>query len=264
MSPAERQPGSPHDAARRRACGGCCTRLERFGVRLEGRDILRDINLHVHCGELTAIIGPNGAGKTTLFRAMIGELPHSGELKFVHLDGSTPFGEPRIGYVPQKLNLDPGAPVTSLDLFAAAQARRPICTGVSRRTRNDAAAALDATQAGDLLDRPLGRLSCGQLQRVLLALALQPLPDLLLLDEPVAGVDPGGIAHFYQLVSGLRRQHDLSILVISHDLDAVASVADRMILLNRAVIADGPPATVLAHPELHRTFGGTAPAGRPA
>ncbi len=258
MSPADRPAGSPHDAARTRACGGCCTRLEDFGVRLGGRDILRAINLHVHCGELTAIVGPNGAGKTTLFRAMLGELPHSGRLRFVHLDGRTPFGAPRIGYVPQKLDLDPGAPVTVLDLFAAARTRRPIWTGIARASRRDAAAALAATQADDLLDASLGRLSCGQLQRVLLALALHPLPDLLLLDEPVAGVDPAGIAHFYQLVSDLRRRHDLSILIISHDLDAVAGVANRMILLNGTVLADGPPAAVLARPTLRRTFAGPA------
>ena len=144
MSPFDRHAASPHDAARRRVCGGCCTRLEHFGVRLGGREILRDIDLHVHCGELTAIVGPNGAGKTTLFRAMLGELPHSGRLQFVHLDGRTPFGAPRIGYVPQKLDLDPGAPVTVLDLFAAARARRPIWTGIGRAARRAAATGSEA------------------------------------------------------------------------------------------------------------------------
>ena len=251
-------PGSAHG----RACGGCCTRLEHFGVTIGGRVILEDINLHVHCGELTAIVGPNGAGKTTLFRAMLGELPHTGERHFMQRDWATEFRAPRIGYVPQRLDLDREAPVTTLDLFAAATSRRPVWTGVGARARAEAQRSLAVVAADHLVDRPLGRLSGGELQRVLLALALQPLPDLLLLDEPVAGIDPAGIDTFYRMVSDLRRRHDLSILLISHDLPAAARVADRMIHLNRRVLHDGPPANVLADPDVRRAFG-TAPAAEP-
>ena len=99
-------------------CGGCCTRLTNFGVSIGGNLILKDFNLHVHCGELTAIIGPNGAGKTTLLKAMLGEIPHIGEVHFVHSDGRS-FGKPRIGYVPQKLDIDKTAPISVLDLFSS-------------------------------------------------------------------------------------------------------------------------------------------------
>jgi len=239
----------------RATCGGCCTRLVDFGVTLGAARILEGINLHVHCGELTAIIGPNGAGKTTLFRAMLGEIPHAGRLSYVRADGQTAFGWPRIGYVPQQLQLDRSAPATVADLFAAALARRPLWTGRSRARQEATRRLLAAVDAADLLERKLGRLSCGQLQRVLLALALQPLPDLLLLDEPIAGVDPAGIELFYRTVSELRMNYDLSILLISHDLAAVARVADRMVFLNRSIICDGRPRDVLSDPRVRQTFG---------
>ncbi len=245
-----------HESLRGRTCGGCCTRIEGLGVSFGGLAVLRDVSLHVHCGELTAIIGPNGSGKTTLFRALLNEVPHSGRLRFEHLDGAPAPAPPRIGYVPQKINLDRSAPVRVADVFAAAVRRRPLWLGgVPAAVRKEALGLLGLVGGADLLDARLGALSCGQVQRVLLALALQPLPDLLLLDEPVAGVDPSGMDLFYRLLSDLRRRFDLSILVISHDLAAVAHVADRMVLLNRTVVADGAPRAVLAHPEVRRAFG---------
>jgi len=236
-------------------CGGCCTRLLDFGVRLGGTAVLEHIQLHVHCGELSALIGPNGAGKTTLFRALLGEVPHTGQVRFVHAGNEQRFESPRIGYVPQLLEFDRTAPVSVRDLFAAATTRRPLWAGVDRRCRQAALDALALVGAQDLFARNLGRLSGGELQRVLLALALNPQPDLLLLDEPVSGVDQGGMELFYRMVSQLRRQLDLSILLITHDLAAVARVADRMIFLNRRVLADGPPAAVLASPLIREVFG---------
>ena len=246
-------PGAP--VVHHHAEGGCCTRLVNFGVRLGGVDVLRPIDLHVHCGELTALIGPNGAGKTTLLRAMLGELPHSGDLRFVHAETDRRFRAPRIGYVPQKLALDATAPITALDLFAAASAQRPLFSGHSARLRAETLRQLERVQAGDLLHRRLGVLPCGQWQRVRLALALTPQPDLLLLDEPLAGVDRGGIELFYHLVSQLRLDYDLSIILVSHDLAEIARVADRMILLNQAVLCDGAPRQVLADPLVREIFG---------
>lgn len=233
-------------------------------MRLGGRALLADINLHMHCGELTALVGPNGAGKTTLLRAMLGEIPHTGELQFFPYQGGKRM--PRIGYVPQKVDLDPHAPVTVLDLFAGACGHRPLWLGASRRVRAAATAALAEVEAVALLDRPLGQLSGGQLQRVFLALALTPLPDLLLLDEPVSGFDTAGIGLFYTIISRLRRCHDLAILLISHDLPAVAAVADRMILLNHTVIFDGPARDALTHPVVMQALGfdPQAPAVPPA
>jgi zinc transport system ATP-binding protein len=115
---------------------------------------------------------------------------------------------------------------------------------------------LEHVQATHLVDRPLGQLSGGELQRVLLALALTPTPDLLLLDEPISGVDLAGMELFYQMVSELRRLYDLSILLVSHDLTSVGHVADRVVLLKNGTIqADGPPEPVLAGRLVRETFG---------
>ena len=235
-------------------CGGCCTRLTDFGVTMGGNLILKDFNLHVHCGELTAIIGPNGAGKTTLLRAMLGEIPHSGELHFVHSDGSS-FGKPRIGYVPQKLDIDKTAPISVIDLFASVNSSFPLWLGHVSSSKKKTMDMLRMVEAESYADMRISQLSCGQFQRVMLALALSPIPDLLLLDEPIAGVDKSGIEVFYKIVSRLRREYDLSIFLISHDISEVANFADRMILLNRAMLCEGSPEKVLSSPEIKTIFG---------
>lgn len=236
------------------ACGACCTRLSDFAVTAGASVILQDINLHLHCGQLVALIGPNGAGKTTLLRAMLGEIPHAGTLQF--LPAGRAIRRPqRIGYVPQRLEVDAAAPITVQDLFIGALSRRPLWLGYSRRWREEAAAALATVHAGNLLRHKIGRLSGGELQRVLLALALTPRPDILLLDEPVAAVDQSGTVLFYDLLSRLRKDLDLAILLVSHDLAAVARVADRVLFLNRRILADGTPADVLRSEAVRKEFG---------
>ncbi len=237
------------------ACGACCTRLEDFGVHLGGRTILENIRLHMHCGELTAVIGPNGAGKTTLLRAITGDLPHTGALRFLQHDNRESSKPLRIGYVPQKVEIDATSPTTVLDLFAAALARWPVWLGPRAAARGRTREALALVGAEPLMHRKLAEISIGQLQRVFLALALVPVPELLLLDEPVAGVDRAGTRLFYQTVSRMRTEFDLSILLVSHDLTAAAAVADRMILLNRTILCDGRPREVLLNPLIRDTFG---------
>ena len=234
----------------------CCTRLVDVGVRLGSYHALERVNLHVHCGELTAVIGPNGAGKTTLLRALMGEIPHTGQVIFQPASGPSQRQRPRIGYVPQRIEIDPSAPLTVLDLFAAAGTRWPLWLWYPKRVRAEAGKALAYVGAEELMDRRLGNLSCGQLQRVLLALALNPVPDLLLLDEPLAGLDHAGTAQFYDIVSDLRKFMDLSIMLVSHDLNAAAAIADRMVFIhNRSLLYDGTPAWVLGQPEVRTTFG---------
>ena len=217
--------------------------------------MLENVNLHIHCGEFSAIIGPNGAGKTTLLRALIGEIHHTGTLAFLPSEvGATPR-RPRIGYVPQRMEIDKTTPLTVLELFAGVMSRRPVWLGHSRRMRNTAQMTLERVRGEDLIDKRIGELSCGQLQRVLLALALSPVPELLLLDEPLAGMDHNGTLLFYQLVSEVRCDMDLSILLVSHDLAAAAGVADRLVYLNRTILADGLPAQVLQAPHVRETFG---------
>jgi len=240
------------------SCGSCCTKLVRVGVKLGNNTVLEDINLHLHCGQLTAIVGPNGAGKSTLLKTILGEVPHAGHVHFLDSGKQRP-DKPFIGYVPQRLEFDPSAPLTVADLFGAALQKRPAWMGLSRGQRNIVGEALETAGAGHLLNRKLGQLSGGELQRVMLALALTPLPDLLLLDEPVSGVDMAGVDAFYEMVSHLRERYHLSIILVTHDLSAVAGFADRMIFLNKKIIAQGSPAQVLGHPLVQQIFGRLKP-----
>lgn len=219
--------------------GLCCTTVQNLGVTIGKTKILENINLHIHCGELTAIIGPNGAGKSTLLKAILGEIKHTGTLKFLDEKGES--GEPLIGYVPQHLDFDISTPTSVLDLFSASTSAVPAWLGSSKKNREKAAQSLSRLKAEHLIHRPLGALSGGELQRVLLALALEPVPELLLLDEPVSGIDHNGLELFYSEVSKLRQQYDLSIILISHDLDLVSKHADRVILLNKTILKNGSP-----------------------
>lgn len=237
-----------------KACGLCCTKIQEFGVVRGKTEILKDVNLHIHCGELTAIIGPNGAGKSTLLKALLGEIPHSGELKFLDTKGAH-TGHPLIGYVPQHLDFDAGTPTSVMDFFQAAKSNIPVWMLHSKKARTDILESLQRVSAEHLIDKRLGSLSGGELQRVLLAMALDPLPDLLLLDEPVSGVDQSGLEMFYNLVSELRVKFDLSILLVSHDLPLVYKYADRVVFLNKTVQCVGKPKEVFENKVVVDTFG---------
>ena len=138
--------------------------------------------------------------------------------------------------------------------MASAFTRRPVWTGVSRRTREKVRAALRDVNAEELLKRPLGRCSGGELQRVLLALAISPAPDLLVLDEPVSGVDQNGLRMFLDTVMRLKEQHHMAILLVSHDLNLVRQYADHVVLLDKTVQVQGPPDFVYASPEFQKAF----------
>jgi zinc transport system ATP-binding protein len=248
-------PAHPHAGIAPHRCGECCTRIENLDVTLGGQPVLEDITLHLHCGELTALVGPNGAGKSTLLKALLGEVPHAGAIHFLPVPGHGREDAPVIGYVPQQFEFDRYSPVNVHDLFASALSRWPVALWYSRRIRRSALDALRYVDAEHLVDRRLGQLSGGELQRVLLALSMTPVPNLLLLDEPVSGVDPAGRDLFHRAVSGLRRQFDLSILMVSHDLAGAMEVSDRIVFLNRRIVCLGRPAEVISNVELRRTFG---------
>ncbi len=235
-------------------CGLCCTRIENLGVTKGPVSILENVNIHIHCGELTAIIGPNGGGKSTLLKALLGEFAYTGELKYLNAGGSR-SGSPVIGYVPQHLDFDTGTPASVSDLFVACLSKRPAWFLKPHSIRKRAREGLARVKAEHLLDRRLGALSGGELQRVLLALALDPVPNLLLLDEPVSGMDQGGLELFYNTVAELRRNYDLSIILVSHDFDMVSRYADRVVLLNRTVISSGTPNQVFSDEKTLRSFG---------
>lgn len=236
-------------------CGLHCMKIEGIGVTLGGRELLREVNLHAHCGELTVIIGRNGAGKSTLLKALLGELPHSGRVTFSGHGGAATVRRPSIGYVPQSLPVDSGSPTTVYDLLLSMTSPYPVLLPRRRKTVAAFTAHLERFRAGHLLDQPVGRLSGGELQRVLLAAATYTRPDLLMLDEPVSGVDRPGLLEFYQLLEELKEQEDLVILLVSHDLDFVRTHADRVVLLNNTVEAVGTPEQVFATDAFRHTFG---------
>jgi zinc transport system ATP-binding protein len=236
-------------------CGECCTKLDSLNVTLNGNRVLEDISLHLHCGELTTLVGPNGAGKSTLLRVLLGEVPYSGSLHFLPVFGHGRKDAPAVGYVPQQLEFDRFSPMSVLDLFICSLSRRSVVLWSSRQDHKKAQEALAAVNAEHLINRKLGQLSGGELQRVLLALSLSPIPSLLLLDEPVSGIDLAGRDLFYRTVSELRKRFDLSILMVSHDLAGVAAISDRIVFLNRRIVCSGTPAQVIDNSEVRQTFG---------
>lgn len=235
-------------------CSLCHIGLEGVSVQRGGQTLLHDVSMHIHCGQLTVLIGQNGAGKTTLIRALLGELPHGGSIRHVD-DHSRDIPHLRTGYVPQHLHFDKEMPVTVEDFMAAAFTRRPVWTGVSKKTRQAVRNALATVEAADLAQRPLGRCSGGELQRVLLALALHPAPDLLVLDEPVSGVDQNGLKMFLDTVLRLKETHHMAILLVSHDLHLVREYADHVVLLDKTVLAQGPAERVFATEAFDAVFG---------
>ena len=230
----------------------CCLRAEGLGVTAGDQVILHDVDFHLHCGEITALIGPNGAGKSTLFKTVLGQIPHTGTIDFQPAGGG--HTRPLIGYVPQSPSFDRGDPVSVLDLFAGAISSWPVFLPIPQRLRERVAACLRRVHGEGLLDKRVGALSGGELQRVLLAMALEPVPHILILDEPLSGVDIEGEKQLLDMLDEVRTQYDLSILLSTHDFATLEAYADKVILLQGAVLKAGKPSEVLASPEFQRVF----------
>lgn len=242
----------PHDHGS--ACGdSCCLRLNNVSVRIGTDAIVKDVSLHVHCGEMIALIGPNGAGKSTILKAILGQREYEGLISF-SAPGMRHRKPPRIGYVPQSPSFDPGDPVSVADLFACCMSRRPAFLGLSRAMRDKVLVCLNRVHGTDLIDKRVGTLSGGELQRVLLALALEPIPQILILDEPLSGVDVGGEHLLMEMLDEIRQKYDLSILFSTHDFSTLRLYADKVILLQQAILKVGTPTEVLRSPEFRSVF----------
>jgi len=240
---------SPHNGP----CGHvCCLRVENVSVKIGADSILKDVNLHVHCGEMVALIGPNGAGKSTFLKAVLGQRDYEGIIAFSQPGKRSK--KPRIGYVPQSPNFDPSDPVSVSDLFACCMSRRPAFLGMSASMRDLVLECLERVHGEDLIDKRVGTLSGGELQRVLLALALEPMPNILILDEPLSGVDIEGMENLMEMLDEIRKTYDLSILMTTHDFSMLPRYADQVVLIDHAVLIKGSPETVLNSPEFHRAF----------
>jgi zinc transport system ATP-binding protein len=215
--------------------------VEHLEVRFGEKSVLEDLTFHVPAGGDLAIIGPNGAGKTVLFQALIGALPHGGSIRWA--PGT------RLGYVPQKLDIERDLPLTGVDFLRAKAtiARAP-------RADVDRALALVGLPLASARD-PIGTLSGGQFQRILLAFALLARPNVLLFDEPTAGIDQPGQNHLYETLHRLQLEQELTLLLISHELTIVYQYASAVLCLGRGPPCFGPPDTILTPEALARAYG---------
>lgn len=236
------------------SCGLCSIEMKEITV-VSGEDtLLENVNLTFHCGELTALIGKNGAGKTTLLRTLLGERKYKGKITFTDHHG-TVLPVPKIGYVPQHLDFDQSMPVSVSDFMAAAQGGRAVWLGKRKKETEHIQKMLEEMECGYLADRRLGALSGGELQRVLLALATDPIPDLLVLDEPVSGVDQAGLDLFYKRVTELLDRQHMAVLLVSHDLGLIRRYADKVVLLDKTIVAEGEADEVFATKAFQEAFG---------
>ncbi len=234
------------------SCGhSCCLRISDLSVTIGNDAILKNVNLHVHCSELVAIIGPNGAGKSTLLKAILGQRDYDGVISFSVPGKRTKM---KIGYVPQSPAFDPGDPVTVADLFSCCMSKRPAFLGLGKAMREQVLECLSRVHGEDLIDKRVGVLSGGELQRVLLALALEPLPNILILDEPLSGVDVEGMESLMDMLDEIRETYDLSILMTTHDFAMLPRYADQVVLIDHGVVCQGKPLEVLGSEDFRRVF----------
>ena len=211
---------------------------QRLELRYGARRVLHDIDFAIERGEIVTIVGPNGSGKTTFLRALLGVVRPTGG-RVLRATGL------RIGYVPQRLHIDPGLPLP-VGRFLSLP---------SPASKTDMAEVLTRVGVGGVMAQNMATLSGGQFQRVLLARALLARPDILMLDEPTAGLDQPGVASFYRLIEDVRRDTGCAVLSVSHDLHVVMSASDRVICINGHICCEGAPHVVRAAPEYRALFG---------
>lgn len=235
---------------------GLAIEVRGLKVSLGDTQVLRGVDLHVPRGQIVALIGPNGSGKTTLLRCLLGlHQPAAGEIRLFGQRISGPLLR-RVGYVPQRLSLDRSF-VLSVREFLSLKLRQTRNWLWHRHQFTDdiLKPILEEFDVAQLLDRPIAGLSGGQLQRVLVAFSLLGNPELLLLDEPTAGVDTPGEHSFYELITEVHRRHKLTVVLVSHDLSMVFRHAARVYALNGVICCEGTPEEVMNADSLKQAYG---------
>ena len=236
------------------ACGLHWTKIKNISVNIDNQEIIKDISFDVHCGELTMIIGRNGAGKSTLLKALLNEIDHTGKVEFIDMKEKKNKNI-KIGYVPQSLNIERNMPTSVYDMFASYISDKPVFLKKNKELYEIIKQNLKIFGAEKLIDNRVGNLSGGELQRILLSIATYPIPNLLILDEPVSGVDRNGTRDFYEILSKLKNKYDMSIILVSHDLELVRKFADKVILLDKVVKKQGTAKEVFESNEFKESFG---------
>src|SRR6202453_1525159 len=230
--------------------------LDNIGVRLGGRQVLSDVTFSLRKGEFTGVIGPNGAGKTTLLRVILGLIEPSGGQ--VLIDGQTVNSKNKaaIGYVPQKLVIDPDMPLRARDVVALGiDGHRLGFALPSRQRREMIEAALDDVGAAGYANARVGELSGGEQQRVLIAHALISRPKLLLLDEPLANLDIKSAGEVVSLVARVASDNEVAILLSAHEMNALLPVMDRIVYVTKGRAASGTTDEVVRSEVLSKLYG---------
>lgn len=220
--------------------------VENLGVATNGSHLVKDVTFDLHEGGILALIGPNGAGKTTVLKALLGLIQFTGSVKWSKCI--------TFGYVPQRFNFDSNFPLTVSELLSL-RVRGASFWVHTKNAHHIILGALKSVGAEKLAHRKIGSLSGGELQRVLLAYALAGNPQILFLDEPVAGIDIEGEETFYNLVKRLNEENGLTIILVSHDLNLVYKYAEEVVCLNKKMLCFGPPHKALTAEAIRETYG---------
>jgi zinc transport system ATP-binding protein len=210
--------------------------------------VLEDVDLRVAPGEFVALVGPNGSGKSTLLKLLLGSLrPGSGTVRLFGRDPAAVRDRGRLGFVPQRPTLASETPATVEEIVASGRLpRRGWWRPLAAADRTAVHHALESVGLASLAGRPVTELSGGQQQRAFIARAFASDPDLLVLDEPIAGVDAESQRRFRDSLVHLLHEHGAGVLLVSHELAAVAEDVDRVVVLKRRVLFDGPPSELAA------------------
>jgi zinc transport system ATP-binding protein len=225
----ERSPAEPSRTAD--AGSPPLVEIDNLTIRRNREALLDRVSMRVARGSLHAIVGPNGAGKSTLLLALLGQLAFDGQIALNWR------GSGAIGYVPQTFPVDPTLPVTVIDFLALTRQKRPVCFGISADARAKTAELLARVGLPGLEQRPLAVLSGGELRRVLLAHAIDPEPELLILDEPGSGLDDASAQWLEETLGAMKAARRTTIVMVSHDMERVRRLADEVTLLNRGLVA---------------------------
>jgi len=213
-------------------------KVKNLNVKLDGEEIIKDLSFEVKEGEVLTILGPNGAGKTVLLKTLLGILPYEGEIDWRK--------EVKIGYVPQRLPFIKDMPMSVKEFF-----------DLENVSENEMKEVLKSIGTGqEILKKKIGELSSGQFQRTLIGWALASNPQILLFDEPLAGVDVGGQESVYNLLEKLKKEKNLTILFVTHELSIVYKFSDRVLCLNKRMLCCGVPKEILIPERISELYSG--------
>lgn len=232
-------------------CNHCCTKVDKLSVKIEDNLILDNVSLHLHCNEVTMLVGKNGAGKSTLIKAMLGEKEYTGKISFS--SKHTKSTKLTIGYVPQRLDIE-SSPMSVYDMICSSINGPSVFFKRSKKKYEEIKKHLSEFGGESLIDKRVCDLSGGQLQRVLIAMATMPFPELLIMDEPVNGIDAQGKKEFFELIKRIKNSHDIAILIVSHDFEYIKGYADKVILLNKKILKTGTAEEVLSSEDFKNEF----------